>query len=151
MLHSSCLLFSCFIVKLPTIFQVASILKLLNDKRTQTADVADFKEMYEMHYLKKMQRFDYFPCLNEWFDLKVTSLIWLDAPVSAAECQREVRVVCEHKLHNNYQLHAASNQHQDVHAGAGWAAEEARQRDGQLQRSSGEHFCHPDRGGEISL
>lgn len=79
--------------------------------------------------------------------------IFVDAPVSAAECQREVRVIGEHDVDHNNQLHAASDQHQDVHAGAGWAAEEARQRDGELQRSSGELFllsCSRSEGWEIN-
>lgn len=66
-------------------------------------------------------------------------MFFADASVSAAECQREVRVISERDVNHNYQLHSASDQHQDVHAGTGRAAKEARQRDGQLQRSSGEH------------
>ena len=62
----------------------------------------------------------------------------VDAPVPAAERQREVGVIGKHDVDHNHQLHSASDQHQDVHAGAGRAAEEAWQRDGQLQRSSGE-------------
>lgn len=69
--------------------------------------------------------------------------MFVDAPVPAAECQRQIRGH-EHDFNHLHQLHAASDQHQDVHAGTGRAAEETRQRDGQLQRSAGGFFFNLD-------
>lgn len=56
--------------------------------------------------------------------------IFVDAPVSAAECQREVGVISKHDVDHNFKLLSAPDQLQDVHAGTGRAAKEAGQCDG---------------------